>query len=165
MKNCLDTKSRLPLLAAGEIAEPDVTVMHEHLALCETCRAAYDELRRLVGELDARPALTEVEHLRLENSVLRKYSLDAGRPSWRITLPRAGRVVLRLAAGILLFAAGYATQETMREPRVDHSGSAPAWSVRDLRDRTWVGQRLSGPGLHVIARGRTALPEKADPGI
>ena len=53
--SCAEIRERLPLLAYGELAEPDQKVVQAHLASCAHCREEYAALGRVRELLDASP--------------------------------------------------------------------------------------------------------------
>ena len=54
--NCTELRERLPELLYGELTPEAASVVEQHVANCEACRAEYQALHRLRQRLDAVPA-------------------------------------------------------------------------------------------------------------
>jgi len=153
--NCEKYAELMALVALGEASEMERDEVMRHVETCERCRSEYDELTGIAGALAADPTeeLTEVEQLKLENRVLRRVRT-------RLRDGNQWQVVMRIAAAVILFGLGYATNLV-----IGHSaeGTQPlpmaverALTREEMLRAVGPGVRFSAVGLRAITLGKQA---------
>jgi anti-sigma factor RsiW len=165
--NCDTCRDLIPLALVGELTEHQRRELDEHLKTCDDCGIEWETMRQTVDRLapDPRDSLTDIEKLRLENGVLTKLLTERtrfahDRPSRAV---RTGRVLLRLAAAVILFALGYVASPQIAallgEPA--RSAAVPeATPCIQVDAGTAAGYRFSARGFRVLAHGRAAVTEE-----
>lgn len=160
--NCDRCKDLLPLKATGDLDEKELDELEGHLAECSECRneaAEFDQLTASLARSDS-DRLTELERLKLENALLKK--LIAPRTGRRSAsgFP-ARRVLVRLAASIVLVVAGFFLNSVLRSQseRAEAESDRMLLTLSSVSDNTGIatGHRFSAAGLKLIARGKSAL--------
>lgn len=166
--NCDSYKDTLPLFASGDLGPKESENLAQHLDACPTCRAEYEKLTEIVAALAPTDSerLTDLEKLRLENEVYRRFARKANRNHQQRKRSVAARVILPVAAAFLLFILGYSTRSFVSELYEGPHASAPALSsprsVAVYQQALASGLRFSSQGLKAIAGDRTAFSRQSD---
>ncbi|HOD65960.1 MAG TPA: zf-HC2 domain-containing protein [candidate division Zixibacteria bacterium] len=162
---CRECRDLLPALVLGEVSESDRPAVMNHLAACAACRSEFECLQSICSALtsDGEGGLSELERLRLENTVWRRLATPESAASGG---GRFARYALRVAAALVLFGLGYFVRP--------HLGGAPAPAQPVASDRLEAtlaaldrreltrDMRFSATGFKVIAHGRKAVIEKLE---
>ncbi len=163
--SCDKYKDRIALIAMGEATDAERAAFEEHTAACADCRAEYERLREIVAMLTSAPgdAPTEIETLQMENEILRRLAVDSLRADTQRRNRSAMRMMIRVAAAIVLFACGYLAQPALKrlyEPAAPSARAVqPPITGAQIRLAMKSGYRFSGEGLAVIAHGTDALKD------
>ncbi|UCD62847.1 MAG: zf-HC2 domain-containing protein [Candidatus Zixiibacteriota bacterium] len=161
--NCKQCKDKIALFVIGELADDEAARLKEHLEGCPECRGEYDELVAVVRAFEhfRTQDLTDSEKLKLESNIYRHMAAAGQEAAYR--MPKPISLLLRVAAAVLIFVAGYSTKTLL----VDPSGGRPSTSeiaelpadITRYELASIAGHRFSAEGLKVIARGKAALPQ------
>jgi len=160
--NCKRFKDKLPLLVLGELEQKEQDELERHLNECDECREELDSLREITDILGSgdEARLGELEQLKLEREIYRRLAVHTNRGE---TMPLTGRVfklLIRIAAVVLIFLAGYTAYPLISEQvdsqplnaRIEKSLNADADIIETLGNKRFTPQ-----GLLVIARGKEVL--------
>lgn len=161
--NCRKYRDLMAAAALGELSESDKRGFDTHLEGCESCRTEFERMRQLSQLLAVDPgdSLSELDRLRLENSVYRRLAEPSVWPKYgRNHMPRT---LIRIAAALVLVGLGYLahpllSQESQPNPALTTQPIASTLTVyeRDLP----AGSRFTAGGFKVIAHGRKAAIEE-----
>jgi anti-sigma factor RsiW len=159
--NCKQAQAALPLQILGELGADQVRLLEEHLRTCADCRAQAAEFEQITNDLAPAEALTDMDMLQLENRVFRGLAERVAGRTGPLLRP-ASAWVLRVAAGVLIFAAGYVVHPLLRPgpdaiPVSEPPTVAVQFDVAQLDAARWAGHRVSPEGLKIIARGISNL--------
>ena len=159
--NCRKYQDKLALLALGDLPRAERETLEAHIKDCPACRSEYESLCEVVSLYSPQPEdkLTAIDKLTLENNVLHQLLKDRQSRKMRAR-PRTLTYLLRLAAAILIFFAGYAAPAFMTQtisPRQATIGVGEKILAGQQNRALVSGLRFSADGLKVIARGKSAL--------
>jgi anti-sigma factor RsiW len=166
--NCDLYKDSLPLYASGDLGPPESERLAQHLDVCPTCRAEYEKLTEIVAVLAPTDSerLTDSEKLRMENEVYRRLAQKANRNHQQRKTSVAARVILRVAAALLLFILGYSTRSLVsglyEGPHATARVLRTSGSSAQYEQALASGLRFSSHGLKAIAGDRTAMSSQSD---
>jgi len=166
--NCDIYKDSLPLYASGDLGPEESEKLAQHLDVCPTCRAEYEKLSEIVAVLAPTDSerLTDLEKLRMESEVYRRLAEKASGNHLQRKRSVAARVILRVAAALLLFILGYSTRSFVSElyegPHATTRVLRPSGSSAQYQQALASGLRFSSQGLKAIAGDRTAFSSQSD---
>ncbi|MEW6411314.1 MAG: zf-HC2 domain-containing protein [Candidatus Zixiibacteriota bacterium] len=164
--NCGKYEEELALYAMGELNCGKAEELRLHMEGCESCRDTVREYENMMTAFtrSKESDLTEIEKLRLENSVFRHV---AARFVLRSKGGRSRLVpyLLRVAAALVVFLFGYGVSHVFdssnRPVPVTSLQMMSGLTEGEYRYTTATSQlRFSAEGLKLIARGQSALPDK-----
>jgi predicted anti-sigma-YlaC factor YlaD len=153
----------LALYVSGDLERSESEQLAKHLDVCSSCRSEFGRLSEIATMLSPANAdsLTDMEKLRIETEIYRQLAEKANRDHPLRKGMSVAKVLLRVAAALLLLITGYSARSLVSElerpsqPTVKTLRHSP--KTTKYRQALASGLRFSPEGFKVIAGGRSAL--------
>lgn len=143
----------IPLYLLDELNENEKSDLKKHLKECTTCQVEFQEMQKTVDACSGfqSETLTEIEQLRLQNSIFRSVLSHHKEPK-KFNYPVL-TYISRTAAAILIFASGFVIASYNQ---VGNPGSQQASNYKTempLQGKSFQGYAHTSAGLKLIAKG------------
>ena len=143
----------IPLYLLDELADQEKSAVKQHLDNCSSCQTEYQEMLKTIEACSENQPenLSEVEQLRLQNSIYRSVLANQTEPK-KYSFP-ALTYITRTAAAILIFASGFVIASYNQTGDDGSQRRANYKTEMQLRGRSLQGFARTSAGLKVIAKG------------